>query len=410
MLGLALVAPAVGDSSSPPQAARKSSDATPMTATRMNRVMRPPMADSRLVPYSGGNEHPPQNDEGRADQQREHNDQDRPTRDLGVDGSDCEPVDDVAAKSTERDVRGDGGGRHDLDRGGPDAEQDQRHRDWKLHLPENLPTGHAHSPRRIFQVGVDVPDPLVGIDQDRRNGQRGQRDQHRPEAGHATDRKDHDDDHAERGQCTGSVGDREQSETAATGVAGQHPERHRDDQRERERPGEVVQMLEQAGGDAVRSRPVRRVGQPPERRAQQVHAGLHLRAADRVRPRTTRVRDHGVRNRCATTSSASAASARRTISTTPMIRGVMKFFWNPSMNRSPSPPKSCPISTPTLTSEMLDTVAMRSPAMMTGIAIGNSTWTSRRSWPNPIAVAACRTGSGTPRSPSTTLGTSTTSV
>ena len=56
---------------------------------------------------------------------------------------------------------------------------------------------------------------------------------------------------------------------------------------------------------------------------------------------------------------------------------------------------------------MLETVATRSPAMMTGIATGSSTCASRRSGPKPMAVAAWRTGSGTERSPSTTLGTST---
>jgi hypothetical protein len=56
---------------------------------------------------------------------------------------------------------------------------------------------------------------------------------------------------------------------------------------------------------------------------------------------------------------------------------------------------------------MLDTTATRSPAMMTGTASGSSTRTSRRSWPKPMAVAACRTGGGTERSPSTTFGTST---
>src|ERR1017187_2242402 len=56
---------------------------------------------------------------------------------------------------------------------------------------------------------------------------------------------------------------------------------------------------------------------------------------------------------------------------------------------------------------MLDTVATRSPAITIGAATGSSTWASLRSAPKPMAVAACRTGSGTERSPSTTAGTST---
>ena len=66
-----------------------------------------------------------------------------------------------------------------------------------------------------------------------------------------------------------------------------------------------------------------------------------------------------------------------------------------------------PISAPTLTRLMLDTTAMRSPAITTGMASGSSTRSRRRVGPKPIAVAAWRTGSGTERSPSTTLGTST---
>ena len=66
-----------------------------------------------------------------------------------------------------------------------------------------------------------------------------------------------------------------------------------------------------------------------------------------------------------------------------------------------------PISWPTLTRLMLDTVATRRPAMMTGTASGSSTCTVRRSAPKPMATAACWTGGGTARSPSTTFGIST---
>ena len=65
------------------------------------------------------------------------------------------------------------------------------------------------------------------------------------------------------------------------------------------------------------------------------------------------------------------------------------------------------MSWPTLARLMLDTTATRSPAITMGTAIGSSTCTRRRSVPKPIAVAACRTGSGTERRPSTTFGTST---
>ena len=53
---------------------------------------------------------------------------------------------------------------------------------------------------------------------------------------------------------------------------------------------------------------------------------------------------------------------------------------------------------------MLDTTPTRSPPMITGAASGSSTITRRRVAPYPIAVAACLTGAGTARSPSTTFG------
>ena len=59
---------------------------------------------------------------------------------------------------------------------------------------------------------------------------------------------------------------------------------------------------------------------------------------------------------------------------------------------------------PTLARLTLDTTPTRSPAMITGVASGSSTVIRRRSGPYPIAVAACLTGLGTPRRPSTTFG------
>jgi len=53
---------------------------------------------------------------------------------------------------------------------------------------------------------------------------------------------------------------------------------------------------------------------------------------------------------------------------------------------------------------MLETTPTRSPPMITGRASGSSTVTRRRSPPYPIAVAACVTGAGTERRPSTTFG------
>jgi hypothetical protein len=71
----------------------------------------------------------------------------------------------------------------------------------------------------------------------------------------------------------------------------------------------------------------------------------------------------------------------------------------PSMMKAPSPPS--PISPVTVTRPMVVTVAMRTPAMITGRASGSST---RRSWLSgryPMPWAASLTSSGTPSSPAT---------
>ena len=75
-------------------------------------------------------------------------------------------------------------------------------------------------------------------------------------------------------------------------------------------------------------------------------------------------------------SSESAINASTTISTMPVMISVGKSRWNPSVNSSPSPP--IPISAPTLTRLMLDTVATRRPAISTGMDNGSSTMANRR--------------------------------
>ncbi len=63
-----------------------------------------------------------------------------------------------------------------------------------------------------------------------------------------------------------------------------------------------------------------------------------------------------------------------------------------------------------VTSPIVDTVAMRRPAMITGRASGSSTANSWRNGVYPIASAASRTSRGTEPSPSTVLRTRMSSV
>ena len=66
------------------------------------------------------------------------------------------------------------------------------------------------------------------------------------------------------------------------------------------------------------------------------------------------------------------------MTTIPVQISIGLSIWKPWMNSWPSPP--VPISAPTLTSEMFETPATRSPAMIAGSAIGSSTANSRRVW------------------------------
>ena len=63
----------------------------------------------------------------------------------------------------------------------------------------------------------------------------------------------------------------------------------------------------------------------------------------------------------------------------------------------PTPPR--PINEPTVTSPIVLTVAMRIPAMITGIASGTSTCQSTWRLENPMPTAESTTSAGTPASP-----------
>lgn len=92
----------------------------------------------------------------------------------------------------------------------------------------------------------------------------------------------------------------------------------------------------------------------------------------------------------------------------PTTTGVGKLRWNPSVKSWPRPPS--PMYVATLTSEIDMTVAIRTPAMITGRARGSSTVSRMRSGRVPIALAASLVRAGTESRPSTVLRRSTTSV
>src|ERR1019366_7545522 len=183
-----------------------------------------------------------------------------------------------------------------------------------------------------------------------------------------------------------------------------HPDRRRDQQGEPAVP-ELLQDTDRYPAGTV---PLRRAAQPVPRVAQEAHAASPCSFLA-VRPMGRRgtyrrwgAGCQGVSSLRAPTSRTSQTSASAMMSTRPTMISVGKLRWYPSMNRYPR--LLTPMSWPTLARLMLETVAIRSPALTMGTAIGSSTWIRRRSVPKPMAVAACRTGSGTARSPSTTFG------
>ncbi len=118
-------------------------------------------------------------------------------------------------------------------------------------------------------------------------------------------------------------------------------------------------------------------------------------------PATPRV--HGVMSLCASTRSTSRRIASSTHSSAAVSSSARKLVLTPSLIRLPSPPKAT--SDPTVVRATVETVATRSPAMITGSASGSSILSSSRPAPYPRPVAASRTSSGTERSPSSMLRT-----
>ena len=88
----------------------------------------------------------------------------------------------------------------------------------------------------------------------------------------------------------------------------------------------------------------------------------------------------------------------------PAIVSAGMSRWKASVNILPRPPK--PITAPTVTRLIADTAATRSPARITGTAIGSSTLMNRRRGVYPMAVAELTTAEGTAANPSATVRTS----
>ena len=96
---------------------------------------------------------------------------------------------------------------------------------------------------------------------------------------------------------------------------------------------------------------------------------------------------------------ASSSNARMIDNDAPTVIGVQNVRRSPLKMRRPRPP--CPMMAATVTSPTVETVAMRSPVMMNGIANGSSTFQTRLAGLMPMPSAESRTDCGTASNPAT---------
>src|SRR3954449_2042418 len=106
--------------------------------------------------------------------EREHGDADRAGQDplAAVDV----PLEDEVTEIRESHHRCDRRGRDDVDRRGPHAAHDRRHRERHLDLEDDPELAHAHAPGRIDGATVDLADPDEAVGEDGRHAEHHQRD------------------------------------------------------------------------------------------------------------------------------------------------------------------------------------------------------------------------------------------
>src|SRR5262249_42849463 len=151
------------------------------------------------------------------------------------------------------------------------------------------------------------------------------------------------------------VGDVDRQEAAPAQVSQGEGDRQTDRRRDQEGGHAEEQLLHEQGPDPLRALPVGRVGQ--------VLPGLVGVAHDAL------LWVHGVIVHCAPTMTASSTTATTTHKTPAARSSALKSFATPSAIRLPRPPY--PTSVPTVVRATVETVATRSPAIITGSASGS---------------------------------------
>ena len=275
--------------------ARRPQSGTPEAVGSGRRHVARPGSEERQPP--GPRCHGPRHeDEEQLGQQREAGDEEG--------AGDHQPVVllseaelDQPAEPSTGDERGEAGGGDHLHGRRPDAGHDQRQGQRQVDAGDDLAPAHAHRLGGLPDVGVDPAEADVGVGQDRREGEDGQRD--RGGLGAEADRADGEEREQRQGRDGAAhVGDHDDRPAAAPARAQPDPERQGQDHRGEHGDHRDRQVLAEQVEDAVRPGPVVRVVEVEEC----VGEGVHERTA----------RVHGVSSRSTPASSTSANSARST--------------------------------------------------------------------------------------------------
>ena len=122
--------------------------------------------------------------------------------------------------------RGQGGRGDDVDRRGPHPGHDRGHRERQLDAGDDLQAAHAHAAGGLHGVAVDLAHPDVGVGEDRRDPQDGERegDVEQPDADEGGD----EGDQRQLRDGPARVPDRDRDALAPAEVAEGHADRQRD--------------------------------------------------------------------------------------------------------------------------------------------------------------------------------------
>ena len=219
------------------------------------------------------------------------------------------------------------GGRHHLHGGGTEPGRQVGHRQRQLDPAEQLPAGQSHPAGGVPGLRVHLPHPGVGVGEQRRHREDGQRHDHRARRSRGRSAADGQQRHRRNGQ--GQVGHRTITPPPRPVWPSQSPIGQATRQPSATAARGDRQVLTEPLEDAVRVGPVERVVEPDARPAGSgsslASSGHHLRRPNRALVRTVtecspvRSRAHGVSTRPTPARTRSSTRASATQTTVPVM-------------------------------------------------------------------------------------------